>query len=97
MNNYKGLTASHIFIDEIFQPELIGVTTSQQFRSEIFFKEDTPLEEKKDWLIESTSFVHGKHPEVRQAQYDDYWTCRRKLIEKVTRILHNKYEQEQCK
>lgn len=87
-NNPNGLYASHIFVDES-KPELVGmVPTSKKFKSEVYFKEDTPIDEKKWRLEESNSFVYGKPPEVRQAKQDDYWSCRRKLIERVNKILN---------
>lgn len=58
MSIFDELYASHTFTDECSAPELVGwVPTPKQFKSEAFFKEDTPTEADRYRLRESGSFL----------------------------------------
>ena len=63
MSIFDELYASHIFTDEGSAPELVGwVPTPTQYKSEVFFKEDTPMEADRYRLRESEYFLQGRSP-----------------------------------
>lgn len=66
MNRHDGLTASHIMMDETRYSELVGcIPTPSHYKSEVFFKEDTPLDaERVKYMSEYNgpmTFVAHKH------------------------------------
>lgn len=92
MNRHDGLYASHIMMDETRASELVGwVPTPKQYKSEVFFKEDTPLDADKYRLRESDNFLIGRPPEKKasvsiRVNDENYWEARRKLIAKWNKL-----------
>lgn len=92
MSIFDELYASHILTDEGSAPELVGIVpTPKHYKSEVFFKEDTPLDADKYRLRESDNFLVGRPPEKKasvsiRVNDENYWEARRKFIAKWNKL-----------